>query len=71
MDTCHFKGTVPLYSTNIGLLSNRVECMSQSNKTLFYLLVEVYLHLLPKVQLHVSAVDNSHLQVVHEPLDSF
>ena len=27
--------------------------------------------LLPKVQLHVSALDNSHLQVVHESLESF
>ena len=26
--------------------------------------------LLPKVQLHVSALDNSHLQVVHESLES-
>jgi len=44
--------------------------MFLSNTTLFYLMVEVYLHLLPKVQLHVSALDNSHLQVVHEPLES-
>ena len=33
-------------------------------------MVEVYLHLLPKVQLHVSALDYSHLQVVHESLES-
>jgi len=33
-------------------------------------MVEVYLHLLPKVQLHVSPLDNSHLQVVHESLES-
>ena len=26
--------------------------------------------LLPKVQLHVSALDNSHLQVAHESLES-
>ena len=26
--------------------------------------------LLPKVQLHVSALNNSHLQVVHESLES-
>ena len=26
--------------------------------------------LLPKIQLHVSALDNSHLQVVHESLES-
>ena len=26
--------------------------------------------LLPKVQLHVSALDNSHLQIVHESLES-
>jgi hypothetical protein len=38
--------------------------MFLSNTALFYLMVEVYLHLLPKVQLHVSALDNSHLQVV-------
>ena len=44
--------------------------MILSNTTLFYLMVEVYLHLLPKVQLHVSAFDNSHLQVVHESLES-
>jgi len=44
--------------------------MLLSNTTLFYLMVEVYLHLLPEVQLHVSALDNSHLQVVHEPLES-
>ena len=48
----------------------RVECMFFSNTTSFYLMVEVYLHLLPKVQLHVSALDNSHLQVVHESLES-
>ena len=42
-----------------------VECMFLSNTTLFYLIVEVYLYLLPKVQLHVSTLDNSHLQVVH------
>ena len=33
-------------------------------------MIEVYLHLIPKVQLHVSAPDNSHLQVVHESLES-
>jgi len=33
-------------------------------------MVEMYLHLLPKVQLHVSALDNSHLQVVYESLES-
>ena len=47
-----------------------VECMFLSNTTLFYFMVEVYLHLLPKVQLHVSALGNSHLQFVHEPLES-
>ena len=31
-------------------------------------MLEVYLHLLPKVLLHVSALDNSHLQVVCESL---
>jgi len=44
--------------------------MSLSNTTLFYLMVEVYLHLLPMLQLHVSALYNSHLQVVHESLES-
>jgi len=44
--------------------------MFLSNTTLFYLMVEVYWHLLPKVQLHVSALDNSHLQVVRESLES-
>jgi len=39
------------------------------NTTVFYLMVGVYLHLLPKVQLHVSALDNIHLQVVHESLE--
>jgi len=33
-------------------------------------MVELYLHLLPKLQLHVSALDSSHLQVVHESLES-
>jgi len=44
--------------------------MFVSNTTLLYLMVEVYLHLLPKVQLHVSAFDNIHLQVVHESFES-
>ena len=44
--------------------------MFLSNTILFYLMVAVYLHLLPKVQLHVSALDNSHLQVVPESLES-
>jgi len=48
----------------------RVACMFLFNTTLFYLMVEMYLHLLPKVQLHVSALDNSYLQVVHEFLES-
>ena len=34
----------------------RVECMSWSNTNLFYLMVEVYLHILPKVQLHSSPI---------------
>jgi len=33
------------------------------------MMIEVYLHLLPEVQLRVSALDNSHLQVVHESLE--
>jgi len=45
-------------------------CMFLSNTTLFCLMVEVYLHLIPKVQLHVPAFDNSHLQAVHESLES-
>jgi len=53
------------------LQTNRVECMSYSNTTLFYLMVEMYLHLLlHKLQLHVSSLDNSHLQVVHESLET-
>jgi len=44
--------------------------MFLSNTTLFYLMGEVYLHLLPKVQLHVSALNNSHILVVHECLES-
>jgi len=44
--------------------------MFLSKTTLFYLMVELYLHLLPKVQLRVSAFDNSQLQVVHESLES-
>jgi len=44
----------------------RVERMYLSNTTLF--MVEVYIVLLRKVQLHVSAFDNGHLQVVHEIL---
>ena len=48
----------------------RVVCKFLSNTILFYLIVEVYLHLLPKVQLHVSALENSHLQIVHESLES-
>jgi len=47
-----------------------VDCMFLSNTTLFYVTVEVYLHLLPKVQLHVSAFDNGHLQVVHVSSES-
>jgi len=31
-------------------------------------MVEVYIVLLHKIQLHVSALDNGHLQVVHEIL---
>jgi len=44
--------------------------MFLSYTTSFYLMIEVYLHLLPKAQLRVSAFDNSHLQVVHESLES-
>jgi len=33
-------------------------------------MVKMYLYLLPKVQLHVSAPDKSHLQVVHESLEN-
>jgi len=45
-------------------------CMFLSDTTLFYCMVEVYVHLVPKVQLHVLAFGNSHLQVVHESLES-
>jgi len=48
----------------------RVDCMFLFNTSLFYLMVQMYLHLLSKVQLRVSALDNSHLQVVHESLGS-
>jgi len=44
--------------------------MFLSNTTLFYVMVEVCLHLLPKVQLHVSALDTSLLQVLQESLES-
>ena len=37
------------------------------NTTLFYLMVEVYLHLLPKVQLHVSALDKAIFRVYRNP----
>jgi len=33
-----------------------------------YLMVEVYIIILHKVQLHVSVLDTGHLQVVHEIL---
>ena len=36
--------------------------------TQLYLMVQVYILLLHKVRLHVSALDNGHLQVVHEIL---
>ena len=50
--------------------TNGVQCVFLSNATLFCLMVELYLHLLPKVQLHVSALDTIHLQVVHEYLET-
>jgi hypothetical protein len=37
--------------------------MFLSNTTLFYFMVEEYLHLLPKVQLHVSALDRLCLNI--------
>jgi len=46
----------------------RVERMYLPNTTVF--MVEVYIVLLHKVQLHVSALDNGHLQVVHEILST-
>jgi len=46
----------------------RVECMFLSNTTLFD--GKGVFTLLSKVQLHVSALDNSHLQVVHESSES-
>jgi len=45
----------------------RVECMFLSNTTLFYFMVQVYLHLLPKVQLHVSALVIANLRVYMNP----
>ena len=36
--------------------------------TQIYLMLEVYIILLLKVQLHVSALNNGHLQVVHDIL---
>ena len=36
--------------------------MVWSNTTLFYFIVDVYLHLVPKLQLHVSALDNGYYQ---------
>ena len=54
----------------------RVECMFLSNTTYFLFDGRDFLFdgrgvltLLPKVQLHVSTFDNSHLQVVHESLE--
>jgi len=47
----------------------RVECMFLSKTTLFYLTLRAYLHLMNKLELHVSALDNSHLQVLHESLE--
>ena len=46
----------------------RVECTFLCNTTLFD--GGGVFTLLFKVQLHVSALDNSHLQVVHESLES-
>jgi len=45
----------------------RAERMYLSNTTLF--VVDVYIILIHKVQLLVSALDNGHLQVVHEILN--
>ena len=45
----------------------RVQCMYLSTTTLFDGR-GVYIAVLHKVQLHVSALDNGHLQVVHEIL---
>jgi len=41
--------------------------MFLSNTTLFYFMVQVYLHLLPKVQLHVSALVIAILRVYMNP----
>ena len=43
--------------------------MFLSNIALFYLMLEC-IYITPKVQLHVSALKNNHLQVVHESLES-
>jgi len=47
---------------------NRLEWSVYTCLTRLYLMVEIYLVFLHKVQLHVSALDNGHLQVVHEIL---
>ena len=47
----------------------RVVCMFLSTQLILFGGRGVFT-LLPKVQLHVSAVENSHLQVVHESLES-
>ena len=47
----------------------RVECMSCLTHFILFDGRGVFT-LLPKVQLHVSALDSSHLQVVHESLES-
>ena len=47
----------------------RVQCMFLSNTTCLFDGRGVFTSL-PKVQLHISALDNNHLQVVHESLKS-
>ena len=47
---------------------NYLEWSICTGLTQFYLVVEVYIVLLHKVQLHILVLNNGHLQVVHEIL---
>ena len=62
------QGKVLSMVIKVYLLLIRVECMFLSNTLILFDGRGVFT-LLPKVQLHVSALDNSHLQVVHESLE--
>jgi len=59
--------TVPgLGNGNVGIMTGACSCLTQ----LILFDGRGVFTLLPKVQPHVSALDNSHLQVVHESLES-